>query len=104
MGNVAFVLSEGAYYGFRLVGFTHCFLCTDATSTRRALNAVKNIADISLVIIEKKLTGMLTKDEKNELILSESPFFFEIDTEMARPYGEELENFVKQAGVYTSGG
>jgi vacuolar-type H+-ATPase subunit F/Vma7 len=103
MGNVAFILSEEAYYGFRLVGFTHCFLCIDAVSTRRALSAVKNNQDISLVIIEKELMDLLTKDEKNELLLSESPFFFDINAKSARPYREELENFVKQAGVYIGG-
>lgn len=103
MGSLGLILSEEAYYGFKLVGLNRCFFAPDEQSLHRALNAVKTDKAVSLVIIEKKLMDMLSKEEISEVNASESPFFFIFDTSASHEYSEEINTLIKRLGISING-
>lgn len=99
MGSVGLILSEEAYYGFRLAGLNRCFLVADQSSVRRAINTLSLDKGVSLVIIEKKLNNVLTKEEQQELADSEQPQFFVLDTSANQSYSEEITQLIKRLGI-----
>jgi vacuolar-type H+-ATPase subunit F/Vma7 len=103
MGNIGLILSDEAYYGFRLSGLSHCFLATDLSSIRRAIFALKTDKGVSLVIIEKGLKDVLTKEERLELDASDYPLFFEFDKNGMQTYNEEITSLIRELGITVDG-
>lgn len=103
MGNIGLILSDETYYGFRLSGLSHCFLAMDPPSVRRAISALKDDKNISLVVIEKKLKDSLAHEERLELERLEYPFFFEFDRNGTEAYSEEITRLITKLGVSISG-
>lgn len=103
MGNIGLILSDDAYYGFKLTGISRCFLVENATGVRKALSLLVQDKTVALVLFEKKLKALLSDDEKERVESSQQPFFFEIDTGGSKYYTEELTTLVKKLGVNFNG-
>ncbi len=103
MANIAFILTDQLYYGFRLAGTPRCFLSGDPDRTAHIINELVAAKETSVIFIEKNLVDSLPEKDRERVNSSESPFFFQIDISGSKSYREELYDLIKNAGINING-
>lgn len=103
MGNLGLIMSEETYYGFKLAGIDRCFLAHDLQGLRRAISEIKSDRSVSLLVIEKNLVDLLSKEEQLSLEESDAPFFFIFDSKASGVVSEEISKLVKRLGISVNG-